>query len=220
MPITLKTFRLEQLNNCIKHCKTLFPTPPSVFEISTLSNISHKDVAGLTKIVEALKKHMGINFKTKVTITDDGPENGAAWINAGSYKPLSDGKPDLNFIFEIGIRPKSLSGKKEPVIKYLAHELSHLKLYVMNHELKNSEIMTDVFCIFSGFGDLYYLFSKDHLEDLSKLPEKLLRDESNAYSNGESNYVSKAEQLYAFAQWKTYYYLGIDPSGFLKSFFK
>ncbi len=204
MSINLKTFRIEQLNKCIDHCQKLFPIPPNAFQISTLSNISHKDVIGLTKIVEALKKHMGIEFKTRVTITDVGPEHGGAWIHVDSYKPISNGKPNYDFVFEIGIRLKSLLGTREWVIMAIAHELSHLRLYSMDHVLKNSEIMTDIFCIFSGFGDLYFYLSKDEIKDPSKLGRKFFEGETEAYRKGESNYLTKFEKLYVFAKWKIY----------------
>lgn len=103
-----------------------------------------------------LMKKMSITNRVKVTCYADAKYprlNSGAFISIPTNVPRFASAEFQQWIVPVGVK-KSTTLHFASFVYAVAHELSHVVLYSTGHNLRHSEIATDLFLITSGFGEI------------------------------------------------------------------
>jgi len=110
-----------------------------------------------TGMVKAIRDNMGLNLRVRVGIVNEGGPVGApAWVSAPKPMPLFGTAEFQRTLVTVFLR-KAFVGSHyfEEVAIAIAHELSHIVLFGINHPLQECEEAVDLTAMLLGYRNLY-----------------------------------------------------------------
>ncbi len=132
----------------------LGPQPLPVDEAMLRKQFEEKDYTGMFK---AIKEQMVLLLQLRIGfVNKGGPEGVPAWIQGKLSYPIY-GTPEYKRTKEtIFIRKSFLAQAQFPSVVYaMAHELSHVLLGSLQHQLRNDEVAADLTVLLCGYGSFY-----------------------------------------------------------------
>lgn len=123
-----------------------------------------KDFTGMVEyIATALALH-DAQVRIEEFVNSGGPADTPLWMYRSRIVPLYGTEEFKKMLFTIYARKSFLAhAPLESIVFGFAHELSHIILYSIQHELKNEEIAVDLTAMLLGFR-LFYLVGWHYVE--------------------------------------------------------
>lgn len=112
-----------------------------------------KDYTGM---VGFIRKSMNLQCRIRLGVVNSGGPSAPAWVQIPSFMPLAGTKEFKNLLITMYLRRNfAVEGSFEQVVSVIAHELSHIVLDSLFHQLSKMEEAVDLTAMMLGYRDFY-----------------------------------------------------------------
>lgn len=119
-----------------------------------------------TDLAGAIRNIMNLNMRLRVGLVNSGGVRAPAWIEKPVNMPTYGTREFKNTLVTMYLRRSFLSRFRfEVIVCAIAHELSHVVLGSINHNLQYSEEAVDLTAMILGFRDFYRISSAPTISD-------------------------------------------------------
>jgi hypothetical protein len=146
--------RTEMIQSHISSLKEIVGhAPPKHNSDELLDLYKRKDY---TQMVRVVRDSMGLNLRVKVGVVNKGGPNVPAWIETVQPMPLINTSEFRNTLVTVFLRKSFLDVSSfERIVMAIAHEMSHVVLYGIQHPLMKVEEAVDLTAMLLGYRDIY-----------------------------------------------------------------
>lgn len=145
--------RRDMLEYYIKNLRRSFGLRPPVPEENMRRLYDAKDYHGLTG---AIMSTMNINLRVNLGLVNSGGPNAPAWLSRPGALPPVYSPLYQNTVVTVFLRRSFLAEARfTSVVLAISHELSHVILDSVYHELRTKEEAVDLNAMLFGFGSYY-----------------------------------------------------------------
>ncbi len=132
----------------------------SLGEMKPVSEARLRELFGrqdYTSMVKVIRDKMGLDLRVRVGVVNEGGPVGApAWVSAPKPMPRFGTAEFQQTLVTVFLRKTFVSSHNfEEVAIAIAHELSHIVLFGINHSLQECEEAVDLTAMLLGYRDLY-----------------------------------------------------------------
>jgi len=149
-----KPIRTEMIQSYIAQLRA------SLGEMKPVSEARLRELFGrqdYTSMVKVIRDKMGLDLRVRVGVVNEGGPVGApAWVSAPKPMPRFGTAEFQQTLVTVFLRKTFVSSHNfEEVAIAIAHELSHIVLFGINHSLQECEEAVDLAAMLLGYRDLY-----------------------------------------------------------------
>jgi hypothetical protein len=149
-----KPIRAEMIQSYIAQLRASLGGVKPVGEGGLRELFRRQDYTGMVKVI---RDNMGLDLRVRVGLVNEGGPAGApAWVSAPKQMPRLGTAEFQRTLVTIFLRKSFVNSHYfEEVAIAIAHELSHIVLFGINHPLQDCEEAVDLTAMLLGYRDLY-----------------------------------------------------------------
>ncbi len=149
-----KPIRADMIQSYIAQLRASLGKMKPVNEERLRELFGRQDYTGMVKVI---RDNMGLGLRVRVGIVNEGGPVGApAWVSAPKPMPRFGTAEFQRTLVTVFLRKTFVSSHYfEEVAIAIAHELSHIILFGINHSLQEREEAVDLTAMLLGYRDLY-----------------------------------------------------------------
>lgn len=128
------------------------------------------------EMASLIKRSLGLDFNLSVGLVNSGgPENAPAWVETPRHMPIYGSRAFRELRVITYFRKSFLSTAPfGTVVLAMSHELSHIVLDSIHHELREEERAVDLTAMFLGYRKLYLNYTENKTESFLGDPNTTL----------------------------------------------